>query len=315
MSQPDYLHAHPEFGDLIGIVARDEQISPALVEKDYWIMHCLYGLQKLGLTFQLKGGTSLSKGFGIIDRFSEDIDIHIEPTPGQNVKTGRNHKKPIHLQSRKSFYDGLAKTIRIPGIDGVERDTAFDDELYRSGGIRLHYDPEVEPIEGLKEGVLLEIGFDNVVPNLPKTISSWAYDRARARVTVVDNRAIDVPCYDPGYTLVEKLQTISTKFRQQQKDKTFPINFMRHYSDVHRLLERSEIQTFIGTKAYHAHKEVRFREGDNPDISKNEAFLLRDSNTRTEYERAYNSSTALYYRQKPTFDEILMVIAKSIDRL
>jgi predicted nucleotidyltransferase component of viral defense system len=64
----DYLHNHPEFADLIRIVAEDKSISPALVEKDYWIMHCLYGLQLLGLTFQLKGGTSLSKGYQVIDR-------------------------------------------------------------------------------------------------------------------------------------------------------------------------------------------------------------------------------------------------------
>jgi predicted nucleotidyltransferase component of viral defense system len=42
-------------------------------------MHCLYGLQQLGYTFQLKGGTSLSKGHKIVNRFSEDIDILIEP--------------------------------------------------------------------------------------------------------------------------------------------------------------------------------------------------------------------------------------------
>ncbi len=40
-------------------------------------MHVLYGLKTLGLDFELKGGTSLSKGFQIIDRFSEDIDIYI----------------------------------------------------------------------------------------------------------------------------------------------------------------------------------------------------------------------------------------------
>ncbi len=68
----DYLHNHAQFADLIRIVANEEGIDPALVEKDYWIMHCLYGLQKLGLKFELKGGTSLSKGFKIIDRFSED---------------------------------------------------------------------------------------------------------------------------------------------------------------------------------------------------------------------------------------------------
>lgn len=71
-------------------------IAPALVEKDYWIMHCLYGLQKLGLRFELKGGTSLSKGFGLIHRFSEDIDIRIEPPAGMDIKTGRNHDKPEH---------------------------------------------------------------------------------------------------------------------------------------------------------------------------------------------------------------------------
>ncbi len=72
----DYLHNHPQFADLIRIVAAERGIDPALVEKDYWIMHCLYGLQKSGFTFQLKGGTSLSKGFQAIDRFSEDLELH-----------------------------------------------------------------------------------------------------------------------------------------------------------------------------------------------------------------------------------------------
>lgn len=48
------------------------KLQPVLVEKDYWIMHCLYGLQHLKMTFELKGGTSLSKGDRIINRFSED---------------------------------------------------------------------------------------------------------------------------------------------------------------------------------------------------------------------------------------------------
>lgn len=40
-------------------------------------MHSLHGLQQLDLQFELKGGTSLSKAYKIIDRFSEDIDIYI----------------------------------------------------------------------------------------------------------------------------------------------------------------------------------------------------------------------------------------------
>jgi hypothetical protein len=47
----DFLHNHLEFPELIRIVAQQWGIDPALIEKDYWIMHCLYGLQQLELTF------------------------------------------------------------------------------------------------------------------------------------------------------------------------------------------------------------------------------------------------------------------------
>jgi Nucleotidyl transferase AbiEii toxin, Type IV TA system len=226
----DYLHNHPEFEDLIRIVADEKGIDPALVEKDYWIMHCLYGLQELGFIFALKGGTSLSKGHQIINRFSEDIDILIEPFPGQDVKTGKNQNSPAQVKTRKDFYDWLAREIKIDGISSVERDTAFDDiPNYRGAGIRLNYGSVTEALHGLREGVLLEVGFDTVAPNAPKDISSWIYDYAADKVEIIDNRAKSVPCYDPGYTFVEKLQTVSTKFRNQRADGSDPVEFMRHY--------------------------------------------------------------------------------------
>jgi hypothetical protein len=304
---PDYLHNHPDFADLIRIVAEKKSIDyPALVEKDYWIMHGLYGLQQMGLQFELKGGTSLSKGYGVIQRFSEDIDIRIEPPPDMNVKTSSNHDKPAHCESRKNFYDWLAGTIKIDGIIRVDRDTAFDDAKYRSGGIRLHYDSKTATLPDLKEGILLEVGFDDITPNQPRLISSWAYDHAVSeKVAVIDNRARDIICYHPGYTLVEKLQTISTKFRQQQASGKFPINFMRHYYDIYCLLEMPEVQAFIGTPAYLAHKERRFRSGDNLVIAKNEAFSLSDKKTRGEYAGAYSQTPRLYYAGQPAFDEIL----------
>lgn len=42
-------------------VAAEEGVSPYLIEKDYWLMHVLWGLQQQGWCFELKGGTSLSK--------------------------------------------------------------------------------------------------------------------------------------------------------------------------------------------------------------------------------------------------------------
>jgi hypothetical protein len=312
----DFLHNHRNFPDLIRIVADERGIDPALVEKDYWIMHCLYGLQRLKLTFELKGGTSLSKGFQIINRFSEDIDIRIEPPPGHDVKVGPNQLSQAQIKTRTDFYDWLTQTISINGIKKVERDKSVDDiPYYRSAGIRLLYDSVLEPIKGLREGVLLEVGFDTVAPNTPKDISSWAYDYAAGKVEVIDNRARSVPCYEPGYTLVEKLQTISTKFRRQQAAGSDPVEFMRHYYDVHGLLQRSEVQKFIGTQAYADHKKRRFRRDDNQNISQNEAFLLSEQKTRAQYEKAYKDSSALYYKDKPTFEQILAEIKKWIGGL
>ena len=313
----DYLNNHRQFADLIRIVADQRGINSALVEKDYWIMHCLYGLQKLGLTFQLKGGTSLSKGYQAIERFSEDIDILIEPPPGQDVKTKRNQDKPAHIESRRAFYDWLAnEKIRIDGITSVERDTAFDTESLFSAGIRLGYPTKVPALKGLREGVLLEAGFDTVAPNAPKDISSWLYDHAIAKgVDIIDNRAKGVPCYDPRYTFVEKLQTISTKFRQQQASGESPLGFMRHYYDAYNLIRRPEVQAFIGTEDYKAHKKKRFRPTDNPDITQNQAFTLSDPVTRDLYAKAYEASTTLYFGKKPTFDEILAEFGKRAARL
>lgn len=311
----DYLHNHLQFPELIRIVAQQKGIDPALVEKDYWIMHCLYGLQQLGMTFELKGGTSLSKGFQIINRFSEDIDIRIEPPKDRDVKTGRNHDKDAHIQSRKDFYDWLAKTIHINGIEKVERDTAFDNKTLMSAGIRLFYKTHTKALDGLKSGVLLELGFDDVTPNSKKDISSWLYGYAADKAAIIDNRAKAVACYDPGYTFVEKLQTVSTKFRQQQASREFPIDFMRHYYDIYSLLRRPEVQAFIGTADYEAHKTKRFRGGDNPNIAQNQAFILTDPETRKAYAKAFAESSALYYGDKPTFEQILKEIGTWIDRL
>ena len=122
----DYLHNHKEFSKLLNIISEEKDIIPQLIEKDYWIMHVLYGLKKQGFEFELKGGTSLSKGYKIIDRFSEDIDIHIKPADNLNVESNPKKQKQKQIESRKNYYDWLVKEIKIDGIKSIERDFAFD---------------------------------------------------------------------------------------------------------------------------------------------------------------------------------------------
>jgi len=314
-----YLHHHREFQALLRIVADEMGILPALVEKDYWIMHVLYGLAKQGFGFELKGGTSLSKGYKIIERFSEDIDIHIHPTAKFKINENPKNTKPANIAARKEFYDWLATNISIDGIASIERDIVFDDpDQYRSGGIRLHYHNIFDKIEGVKEGILLEAGFDIVTPNQKLPISSWAFDKAiqTQGIDIIDNRAVDITCYDKRYTFVEKLQTIATKFRKEQTGGQERPNFMRQYYDVFCLLGDTEVQNFIGTEAYLAHKQKRFPATDRAiPIAENEAFLVNDPAIRKDFIKRYKETAALYYNGQPDFGKLLERIKGNAQRL
>lgn len=319
-----FLHEHENFKELLEIVASNKKINdPYLVEKDYWIMHCLWALQNLGFAYHLKGGTSLSKGYKCIHRFSEDIDIRIDPNEkcGFPVFIGKNHDKPAQCESRKKYFDWIAGQLngKIHGLNSVSRDHTFDDADSRSGGIRLHYTTLFTPTVGLKEGILLEIGFDNVTPSTQIDVGSWALEHARSsKVEVHSNVAKNVNCYAPTHTFVEKLQAVSKKFKQYKEKKSgtasLPENFIRHYYDLYQLLDRKDVQDFIGTPEYQDYKRERFKSLDT-NLSQSEAFKISDKEDRKLFEKEYERSKGLYYQGRPTLDDILQKFASNLSRL
>lgn len=152
----------------------------------------------------------------------------------------------------------------------------------------------------------MEVGFDVTTPNELREISSWIFDAAiKAGLETEDNRAKQIACYLPGYTFVEKLQAISSRYLKAEAGKILPVNFIRHYYDIYQLLGVQSVLDFIGTNDYHAYKKARFRDVDEADISKNEAFILGGTATRETYAGEYQRTQALYYGGAPTFDQIL----------
>ena len=65
--------------DLIREIALKTDINPAFIEKDWYAVQLLKVLNEFendrGVNLVFSGGTSLSKGYGIIKRFSEDLDF------------------------------------------------------------------------------------------------------------------------------------------------------------------------------------------------------------------------------------------------
>ena len=199
-----------------------------------------------------------------------------------------------------------------------ERDHAFDDQSgkMRGAGIKAVYSSFFNGDPSLKPGVILELGFDQTTPFELCGVTSWAYEKAKSLdLSVIDNRAKNIPCYCPEYTFVEKLQTISTKFRLEQERKIMPVNFLRHYYDVYKLLENDRVQKFIGSDAYTEHKSNRFRGQDEIIIKNNPAFTLDNPDTKKRYIDEFRKKSAIYFGKQPTFDEIIEKIQKNIDRL
>ncbi|MXZ72335.1 MAG: nucleotidyl transferase AbiEii/AbiGii toxin family protein [Acidobacteria bacterium] len=77
------LFEHRDFAQIVLEAAehfRERGLRPALVEKDYYVTEVLRIIAStIGEKVIFKGGTSLSKGWNLIDRFSEDIDVFLDP--------------------------------------------------------------------------------------------------------------------------------------------------------------------------------------------------------------------------------------------
>lgn len=186
----------------------------------------------------------------------------------------------------------------------------------RSAGIKAQYDSFFNGDVSLKDGVILEVGFDQTTPFVKCDISSWVLDKALSlKLPVVDNRAKNISCYCPEYTFVEKLQTISTKFRLQQNNQVMPINFLRHYYDIYKLLENDRVLKFLGTSEYIAHKNLRFRQQDEKIIKNNPAFTMKNITTKKLYGDEFKKKAAIYFETQPTFDEIIERIRMHMDDL
>ena len=301
---PRFVHELPEAKVPFESLGGEKKLLPIGIEKDYWIMHCLWGLQRDGFLFEMKGGTSLFKGWGCIDRFSEDIDIRFEPPEGLNIKADT----PAHVLARAAFYDSLAATIKIAAVS-TDRNRAYDDEKAQNGGISLKYDSRFPVAPGLKPEVLLEVGFARTAPNEPRDFTSWAMERAlQANVDAIDNRARAIKCFNPEYTFVDKLQTVCKRFRQHRdrnEERDLPRRFVRHYYDLYKLLELERVRRFIGTAEYQAYRREKLRGQDAKEFETRSAFTFPDEPIYRLYAKEFESMASLLLLPGPTFHEVV----------
>jgi hypothetical protein len=236
-----FVHENAEeFADLVQIIVGETGMGRSIIEKDYWVTHVLWALSVSGLDVWFKGGTSLSKGFGLIERFSEDLDLKIEPgsVAALPIVSSWKSEGTKATAERRAFFEQLSKVLAIPGCT-IEIEQETIDKSWRGANLRVLY-PGLflgELPSAISGNVRLEVGSARVTPHVAQNLTSWIHEKLVAIDVLAefgDNRAKSVRCVHPLVTLLEKLDALHRRF---PNDKVVPAAFVRHYEDAARLIE------------------------------------------------------------------------------
>lgn len=311
-----FLHDDPDWPDLLQIVAADRAIQVGMVEKDYWVTHVLWAIHEQGFEVWFKGGTSLSKGFDLIERISEDIDVRIDAgtVPGLvNPRLSwRNRKRGP--SERDTWFRSLGDAFAITSCS-VTRDATVDDPLVRAAKYEVVYPSlhaSVLPA-AMRPFVLLEVGRARVVPFVERSLSSWVHDHAdRAGLDgFADNRPTAVRCIHPWVTCLEKLDAIARRYDQ---GKAAP-DFIRHYEDVARILEAWHGLPALDGGLPQLVADLATEDKKTMPAVDHPAFVAASDDRWAELERAWTDIEPMFWGPRHTLAQALDVIRPFLTRL
>ena len=311
-----YPHQDSEFESLIMIVASNTGLGEAVIEKDYWVTHTLWALHQLSLEIWFKGGTSLSKGFGLISRFSEDVDLRIDPGLNaslDNITNWRSSNKGI-VKLRRHYFDTLERILEVPDVTIEIAQPRIDDQA-RAEMYLVHYPgvflQKLPP--NMRPYIQLEVGYARVEPNIERSLSSYIHDRLIKTGQIDEYQANNpetVRCLHPVVTLIEKIDAIIGRYNREQFD---PVSFIRHYEDAaHIILARNTIPALemsvhdLVMDMFHE-KQIR-----KVPTSQEAAFLLDDSYKLESLLHHYHAISPMFWGDRIALEDACTTIREWI---
>ena len=214
--------------------ARIEEVTDlpsAHVEKDFWVTEVLRGVAQrsaeTGVSAIFKGGTSLSKAYGLIKRFSEDVDI-IVIVPGRS--TGGDDRCLKGFVAAAEAAAGLTSAVDpATATKGTKRTAVFS------------Y-PTSSTLGPLRAGVLLELGVrGGTMPTTQRRVASLIAEHAESagfRADFAEADPVQLHVLAPVRTLIEKLTIVH--HAAETGDPNEQGRLARHYYDIWCLLSNGD---------------------------------------------------------------------------
>lgn len=314
-----FIHEDAEFDDLLRIVADQRGLAIGLVEKDYWVTHALWALQHSGFELWFKGGTSLSKSFGLIERFSEDLDLKLEPGTVADVPqvTDWTRESVAAIAARRAYFERLPARIDAPGLEATLELDAVD-RAWRNANVRLTYPGRhLSDLGLLKPFVLLEIGSARVTPSVERDMTSFVHDYLASQ-GVLDayaaNRPRAVRCVHPLVTLLEKLDALHHRVPRPEFE---PAVFVRHFEDAaHIIAAEAELPALAGYAdvVALAHDLFERRQIRQLPVSTDSAFIPGDDERWDAIRAAFAAIAPMFWGPRLALPEACRTIREWIER-
>lgn len=307
------------FKQAIRAAAQYKGLREIYIEKDYWVTLALYNVfhSEIKEDIVFKGGTALSKCFGKIERFSEDIDLVLlrnETDTGNQLKSKlRKVGKLVSRELPEFYLENITRKM------GMNRKTAhsyphnFNDDF---GQVR--------------DCIILETTWlGNPEPHSKQKIHTFIYemmmDRNQSEMAKKYNLLpFEVLTLDIRRTLCEKIMSL-VRF-SHTADPIRDLNLkIRHIYDIHQILTDSKLSKFLETEAFEkllkivARNDVHSFKNNNEWLSKHPSEAIIFSKTKNVWNKLsktyHGTFSNLVYGQLPKEPNILKTLEKVSKRI
>ena len=301
------------------------KMTDAIIEKDFWVCYMLdYLFHRLEWKNHIafKGGTSLSKAYGLIERFSEDIDLILDwRVLGYGMKEPWEHrsntKQDIFNQEANTRAEEFLKNVFLPAIVkdltaeiGAEVKCFIDEKDPQT--VKIAYPNSFYDSSILQE-IRLEIGA--LAAWTPVKVADITPYAAQEYGRLFKQPSTDILTVLPERTFWEKV-TILHREAFRAEDRPFPTRYSRHYYDLYRMMQTQVKDNALADNDLLT-KVVDFKDKfyrcpwARYDLAKRGTMRLMPpdynlSKLRDDYEHMQN----MLFGEKPSFEEIMEGIAR-----
>ncbi len=298
-------------------------LPAAVIEKDFWVcwtLNLLNEIPELKGNITFKGGTSLSKAWGLIERFSEDIDIAInrkvfgqEPPHGAENATSNTQRK-TRLEELEDKNATFIKEVLLPilheKIAGHLNPADFTLRLIGKGNevnIEFEYPGTLKnELGGLLPVVLIElVPRADEIPNEERKITPIIYEVFE---DLLGEGSFNISTLTPERTFLEKLLFIHETLEGFNKGSE---RKSRHYYDLLKLYKAGVFERIKNNRELlqmvveHRQTFFRYNTLDYTGILSNGVRVLPKKESWTDWRGDYTRTAVMIYNNIPSFEELM----------